>query len=68
MRLEEHRRGILHKDRSLELFTIVLNPITYGELNTSVILVFTTEEGDEFKVELPIIGHVMRQNNLLVED
>ena len=68
MRLEEHRRGILHKDRSLELFTIVLNPIMYGELNTSVILVFTTEEGDEFKVELPIIGHVMRQNNLLVEE
>jgi hypothetical protein len=68
MRLEEHRRGILHKDRSLDLFTVVLNPIAFGEINTSIILVFTTEEGKEFRIELPIIGHVLRQNNLLVSD
>lgn len=68
MRLEEHRRGILHKDRSLELFTVVLNPIAYGEINTQVVLVFTTEEGHEYRVELPIVGHVLKQNNLLVED
>ena len=60
MRLEEHRRGILHKDRSLELLTVVLDPVTYGELNTSVILVFLTEDGQEYRVSLPIIGHVLR--------
>jgi hypothetical protein len=26
MRLEEHRRGVLHKDRQLDLFTVILNP------------------------------------------
>ena len=67
-RLEEHRRAVLHKDRSLDLFTVILNPTKYGELDTSVILIFATEEGQEYRVDLPIIGHVLKQNNLLVED
>ncbi len=29
---------------------------------------FTTEEGTEFRIELPIVGHVLKQNNLLVAD
>lgn len=68
MRLEEQRRGVLGKDRTLELFTIILDPTAFGELNTQVVLVFTTEEGKEFRVELPIVGHVMKQNNVLLED
>lgn len=68
MRLEEQRRGILHRDRTLDLFTVILDPTSYGELDTKILLVFTTEEGKEHRIELPIIGHVMRQNNLLLED
>jgi hypothetical protein len=68
MRLEEQRRGVLHKDRTLELFTIILDPTAFGEINTQVVLVFTTEEGKEFRVELPVVGHVMKQNNVLLED
>lgn len=67
-RLEERRRGILKKDSSLELFTIVMNPIAYGEINTAIVLVFVNEEGEEYRFELPIIGHVLRQSNLLVEN
>ena len=58
----------MHKDRSLDLFTVVMNPIAFGEINTQIVLVFTTEEGKEYRVELPIVGHVLRQNNLLVKN
>jgi hypothetical protein len=68
MRLEEHKRGILHKDRQLGLFTVILNPISFGEVNTSIILIFASEEGQEYRVDLPIVGHVLKQSNLLVED
>lgn len=67
-KLEEHKRGILHKDRSLDLFTVVLNPLAFGEINTHIKLVFSTEEGQDYLIELPIIGHVLKQSNVLVED
>jgi hypothetical protein len=40
LKLEEQKRGILHKDRSLDLFTVVLNPLAFGEINTHIKLVF----------------------------
>lgn len=39
-RLEEQRRGILHADQTFEVFTVVVNPVKYGEINTKVVLTF----------------------------
>lgn len=59
---------MLQKGRLLDVLTVILNPQTYGEINTSLVLVFYDESNEEYRVELPIIGHVLRQNNLLVEN
>lgn len=67
-RLEEHRRGVVHRDKSLHLFTIILNPIAFGPVDTNVVLVFNSEDGAEFRVDLPIIGHVLPTSNLLTEN
>ena len=40
LKLVEQKRGILHKDRSLDLFTFVLKPLPFGEINTHIKLVF----------------------------
>ena len=66
-RLEEHRRGVLQKDKQLNLFTVVMNPIAYGPIDTEIILVFQSEDGQEHRVDLPIIGHVLPQSNLMTE-
>ncbi len=39
-RLEEHRRGVIQKDKQLSLFTIIMNPIAYGPIDTEIVLVF----------------------------
>lgn len=66
-RLEEQRRGVLQRDRQLHLFTIILNPLAFGPVDTNVVLVFNTDDGTEFRVDLPIIGHVLPTSNLLTE-
>jgi hypothetical protein len=59
---------VVHRDKSLHLFTIILNPIAFGPVDTNVVLVFNSEDGAEFRVDLPIIGHVLPTSNLLTEN
>ena len=44
-----------------------MNPIAFGPVETNVVLVFNTDDGTEFRVDLPIIGHVLPTSNLLTE-
>ena len=67
-RLEEQRRGVVQRDKSLHLFTIILNPVEFGPVDTNVVLVFNSEDGAEFRVDLPIIGYVLPTSNLLTEN
>lgn len=41
-RLEEQRRGVVQRDKSLHLFTIILNPVAFGPVDTNVVLVFNS--------------------------
>ena len=49
----------------MELLTVVVDPSFYGLIDTSIILVLRQEDGTEHKIELPIIGNVMRSNSIL---
>jgi len=50
------------------LFTIILNPTAFGPVDTNVVLIFNTDDGKEFRVDLPIIGFVLPTSHLLTEN
>jgi hypothetical protein len=62
--LEVQNRAVLKQGIPLELLSIILKPSHFGFIDTSIILIFKQEDGIEHRVELPIIGSVVRQNHV----